>query len=215
LGLVLAMLALGGGAWYFLQPPSADWLYARVEAKAQSDDIERLLDAEDDINVFLARHARDPRARKMEDWRAEIELERMQRKLERRARSTVSSESLTPIERAYIDAIRYLRIDQERGRAMLQALVDVYDVNSTGRGPTEQCLELARRQLKTLDDEVQDFAGEGLALLEARLEAADRLAESDREAARRIRAGVAELYGDKLWAAPAVERARKALKQSP
>lgn len=164
LALVLTMLAFGAGAWYFLQPPSADALYARVESQAKSGDVERLLEAEDDIRVFLARHARDPRARTMEEYRAEIELERLQRKLERRARLPLGSESLTPVERAYVDAIRYLRLDPERGREKLQALIDVYHDRAAGGGPTQQCLELAQRQLEKLNDQVQDFAGESLAL---------------------------------------------------
>ncbi|MBI3462111.1 MAG: protein kinase [Planctomycetes bacterium] len=211
LALVLTMLAFGAGAWYFLQPPSADALYARVDSRARGGDIERLLEAEDDIRAFLARHARDPRARTMEEYKAEIDLERLQRKLERRSRLALGAESLTPVERAYVDAIRYLRLDPERGREKLQSLVDVYHDRTAEGGPTEQCLELAQRQLEKLNDQVRDFAAESLALLESRLDAAEQLRQSDPQAARKIWEGIVELYREKSWAAPAVARARQAL----
>jgi hypothetical protein len=209
------MLAFGAAAWYFLQPPSADTLYARVDSRARSGDIEQLLEAEDDIRSFLARHARDPRARTMEEYKAEIELERLQRKLERRSRLTLGAESLTPVERAYVDAIRYLRLDPERGREKLQALVDVYHDRTAEGGPTEQCLELADRQLEKLNDQVRDFAAESLALLESRLDAAEELRQRDPQAARKVWEGIVELYREKPWAAPAVKRAQQALQGAP
>jgi hypothetical protein len=211
LALVLMMLALGAGAWYFLQPPSADALYARIDGEVKSGDVERMLDAEEDIRMFLARHGNDSRAEMVEEYKAEIELERLQRKLERRARLTSSSESLTPVERAYVDAIRYVRLDPEQGQEKLQALIDVYHDPSPDGGPTQQCLELAERQLTKLNSEIQDFAAESLTLLNSRLDAADELRQTDRAAARRVWRGVIALYQDKPWAASAVQRAQAAL----
>jgi hypothetical protein len=48
-------------------------------------------------------------------------------------------------------------------------------------------------------------------VLQSRLDRADELSVRDPDAARAMRRAVIELYQDKDWAAPAVQRAKKAM----
>ncbi|NQU26540.1 MAG: protein kinase [Candidatus Nealsonbacteria bacterium] len=205
--LVIALLAIGLTAWYLLQPPSADRLFGRIPTGATADDIDSLLQAEDDINEFLARFPADPRCEQLQEQMTEIKLYRLEKKFERWAKGLAGSESLLPIERAYLEAIHYTRIAPELGAVKLQALIELYDRPVSKLGPTWQCLRLARRRLERVRTQLAQQTGQYLEVVQDRLDWAEQpTTDPDRAAA--IYRAVVELYQDKPWADEAVRRAR-------
>lgn len=213
--LAIALIAVGLGVWYVLQPPSADNLYEKIMVKTRDGTIQSLRTAEGDIAEFLTRFSDDSRATELRELEREIDLDRLERKFELRASGRISAGTpLLPCELAYLEAINYVRVAPELGMAKLQALVDLYNHRADRSGPVGQCLELAERRLQRLREECDARAPDQLALILSRLDQADRLADTDSKAAGAMRQAVVELYGDKPWAAEAVARARRALGQA-
>jgi serine/threonine protein kinase len=211
--LAVGLLAVGVGVWYLLQPPTVDGLYDKIMAETRDGTNQSLRDAERDIDDFLSRcPPKDPRAEQMREMAWEIDLDRRERRFELQASGRISGQAqLSPCERAYLEAINYVRLDPELGMARLQALIDLYEHGTDRAGTTGQCLELARRRLERLRREVDQRVPGQRAAIADRLDLAERLAETDPESARAMRQAVVELYGDRPWAAEGVARARAAL----
>ncbi len=213
--LAAALLITGLTALYLLQPPSADALYARIQAATADGTIESLQNAEPKIDEFLHRFSGDSRyglqCDQLRQYQREVDLYRLQRRLERRAKGDSNVARLLPIERAYLEAVNQSALDADRGLTKLQALVDLYQDRKDLSGPAGQCLELARRQLRDLRKQVDKAASESRAEVEQRLAAAEELRPTNPAAAQAIWNAVIVLYRDKPWAAEAVAHARKAL----
>src|SRR5690606_29716810 len=116
-----------------------------ITKQAAGRSISALRDARPDIAEFLVRYSDDPRAAQLQQYMDELELADLERQFELRAGGSVSDDRLSPVERAYLEAIRYAEVDPERQRIKLAALVDLYGAHAGKSGPTGQCLELARR----------------------------------------------------------------------
>lgn len=213
--LVTALLLLGLGGWYFLQPVSADKLYNQVKAAAATEQIEDLLAAESQMTKFLELYSSDPRAPELREFQSEIDLYRLERRFQRTLRGRHRDRPESPLERAYADAIRYAPLDPERAVAKLQAVVAVYAQADAGNPRDQQCLELARRQLEQLQGQVAEAAAADKAFVEEQLASIDKLARGNPRAARGVLAGIIELYADKRWAASLVEQARAKLSVLP
>ncbi len=211
--LAASLLAIGLTTWYFLLPPSADALYERIEAQTADGKIDSISQAKEDIEDFLTMYPKDSRCERLRKFQEEIALDRLQAKFDRRVRKLGDTDGLLPIKKAYAEACNYLALDTEKGIAKLQALVDLYGNRADPTGPTGQCLELARRRLAQLEEESRRTAKDHLALLQARLAAADETKDSDPAEARRIYEAVVELYSAKPWARQAVGHAQEALRQ--
>ena len=219
--LAAALSIVGLATWYMLRPASADALYERIVATTAAHTIKSYRQAEDDIGEFLMRFPHDPRAAGLREYSREIELDKLETRFELRAKGLLASESLLPIETAYLEAINSAKQDPSRGAAKLQALLDLFgagpqQAGSKGRrteqaGPTAQCLELARRRLKQLGEQIDRSTAIELAWIQSRLDQADEISAREPAAARAMRRAVIELYQDKDWAAPVVQRAKKAL----
>lgn len=214
-GLIAAMIALGGLVWYWLQPPEAEQLYARIHAAAEEGKIERLIDVEHDIDEFLKYYPGDLRGREMQDYREEIELYRLERKFEFRSKFLAKSDGLSPAERAYIEAMSYVHLDSGVGRRKLQAFVDLYRDAPQTTKQARECVLLAKRQLARLDRQASERSRDGRELIERQLGRADEVSATSPEEADRIRRAVVELYADESWADDLVARARAALKPKP
>ncbi len=208
--LAALLVTVGAGAWYLLQPPTADALYERIVARAETGSTDALVGAQDDIDAFLMRFPGDPRAATLREYLREIELHRLQRRFDLRMRGLTEAKNLLPVEQAYIEALYTVRTYPERTAARLEALLTLYGQEEPS-GPTGLCLELARRRLQEVRQQLAEDARQHLALLEERLQAAAGK-HSDRPGeARRIYEAIIELYDEKPWAAEAVEEARKRL----
>jgi len=209
--LAASLVAVGLTTWYLLRPPSADALYEQIMAIAADRSVDSLRKAEHKIRQFLTRYSNDSRSATLHEMEDELELYRLERKFELRAKGLESTERLLPIERTYLEAINYGRLSPELGIVRLRALIDLYDHRTDHSGPTGQCLELARRQLQRFREQLQHSAQDHILLLQERLDRADQLGQTDPARARAMREALIELHRGKPWAAAAVERAQAAL----
>lgn len=207
----VCLVAAGLTVWYLLRPPSADALYERIMKITEEKSIDSFRAAEGRMKEFLTRFSNDSRAERLRDYMREIELYRLERKLDLRARGMASAEGLLPIERAYLEAMNLAWLDPDRGLVKLQALVDLYKDRTDRSGPDGQCLDLARRQCKRLRMQQARSSEDSLAAVENRLRRAEELGNTDPEMAEGMWRGLVELYQDKPWAAEAVQKARQAL----
>ncbi|MGA2032206.1 MAG: protein kinase [Thermoguttaceae bacterium] len=208
-----SLLVVGLAIWYFLQPPSADRLYDRVAARAAENSIDALEQAEGDIQQFLTRYSSDWRSEQLRGYEDQIELHRLEHRIELRAKGLAANESLMPVEQTYLEALAYARLSPELGMAKFQALLALYDTQGERQGPTGRYLQLAHRRLTQLGEQLEQQSPAHLALLQDRLNEADRLRRTEPARAERIYRAVVELYGEKPWAATVVRRARNALEE--
>jgi exonuclease VII small subunit len=155
--------------------------------------------------------ADDPRRVELLGYQERIELDRLDRRLGRRARRPGQDGSLLPVERAYIEAVRLLEHDGPQGVDRLKSVIELYEQGSDASATTRRCLELAQRRLQQHRIEVAQIVEDDLAALDARLQLAERLSSTEPETARKMFQAVVDLYGDKPWAASAVARAQDAL----
>ncbi|HOA52665.1 MAG TPA: serine/threonine-protein kinase [Thermogutta sp.] len=230
--LLAALVVLAITIWYFLQPPTADQLYNRVMAKVgDGTDSEALLSAAPDIEAFLTRYPEDARAPSIREYQQEIDLLRLERRFELQSRQKASAHSSIPIERDYLQALRYAQLDPELGIEKLEALLALYDYAPTEKlpadksretaqgksrrpvGHTAECLELARRRLEQLKKQLAPAITNQRDLIAGRLEEANQLEATDPEKADAIRRAIIVLYGDKGWAKPYIEQAEAALQR--
>ena len=213
-GLLLAVAIFGlGVVWYANRPPSADQLYAKVKAVADEGDVQKLIDSETDLQNFLAHFPDDPRTAELRQFQEEIELSRLQKRFELRARRIGASDALSPIERAYMEGVRLTATDPVAALAKFQALVDVYgSAKDLGDSPlqrrtNQQCIDLARKQIERLKDANSKISREQRKAVQEQLDRAAKLAKADRPAADKIWRGIVELYSNKPWADDLVKQA--------
>ena len=218
--LAAGLIGVGLTIWYVLRPPDADTLYRRISDVTAQGSIESYYQAEENMRRFLRLYGSDSRAELLRKHLAEIELRRLEFQKFRPGKEINISEML-PVQQDYVEAIKYVRLDPDRGMAKLKAFFNLYSNRTDLAGPvdtsspTGQCLELARRRLRQLEQQTQQSSGDRLTLIQARLDRADLVADSDPDKARSIRQAVVELYGGKDWAEDAVRRAREALAGEP
>jgi len=196
---------------YFMQPPSADDLYDRIQALAADEDADRLLDAAADVKSFLVRFPDEPRAEQLRKYQDEIELLNLERKFARRSRQLTRDSNLLPVERDYIEAINQISIDPQRTADELRALLTVHGSTGSQEERVRQVLEVARRQLVRLDRQTVEQAAAYLPVIDQSLKRGGELKTDDPAAAKEIWQGIITLYGDKPWAAARVQQAREEL----
>jgi serine/threonine-protein kinase len=213
---IAPLLAVGAliasGIWYFSRPSSAEALYGRIMAVAREGESGDLARVDDEMDEFLRRFPTDERAQEVRALHEEWDLYRLQRQYERRARLRGGSDSLGPIERAYVEATQLASINPQAAILRLQALLNVYSGGQSSSSD-ERCLKLAREQLVQLQARAEVVSAADLQMIQQRLDAADRLDSDDLEQAAAIRRGIVVLYADKPWAEPAVKRATQALQK--
>jgi serine/threonine-protein kinase len=207
-GLVAALLAVAGGIQWSLQPPSAEALRKRIEAKAETGS---LWQVKDDITFFLNNYSQDPYAKRLRVYEKQIALDSLNRRFS--PLRNQSRRDLLPIEQEYLDALNYLYLEPERGAAKLQALIDLHEGTGDATGQAADCLTLARQQLADIRAEIKERSADQLADLLSQLDKADAVFSTRPQKAKRIYQAVVDLYAEKFWAADAVARAREALKK--
>jgi len=209
--LVAALIVVALTIWYFLTPPSADTLYARIAARTADEDISSIRAAKGDIEQFLWRYSGDSRCGRLRKFQREIALDELESRFNLQVKQLQDSKGLLPIQKAYLEARNYLWLDPERGAAKLRAMIDLYGRETDPSGPTAQCLELAQRRLAKIEEEATQVDADYRALVQSRIELADTLADSNPTEAKKMYEAVVELYSTKPWAADAVRHAREAL----
>ncbi|MBX7167494.1 MAG: serine/threonine protein kinase [Pirellulales bacterium] len=212
--LAVSLIAVVAVGWYLTRPVSAEALYAEINAAAIDGRPERLAEVAEQLDEFLKRFPQDARATEVGDLKQQLELDRQQRRFERQARRG-TGQSLTPIERAYVEAMQLATQDPQRAADKLAALLTLFSQEHAATSEMASCLELARQQLARLQAEGQADNAAQLQVIEAQLRRAEELAVADLPAARAVWNAIVVLYGDKLWAVAATGIARRALEEHP
>jgi serine/threonine-protein kinase len=215
-GVILAGLALIGVMAFFLtRAPSADQLAATIQKAVDTNGSDGLIEVDSELQQFLTRFADDPRAEQMRSYAQEVELYRLQKTFERRARRSSEEKGLLPVERLYLQAQKNMTADPATALAQFKALVVLLSADRdpaaspTDQRAAEQCLQLAEKQIAQLEKVVATIEKQQRLLIRRQLERAEKLAKDKPEEAAALRQSIVTLFGDKPWAADLVEQARQ------
>ena len=119
--------AMVGVAMYLSRPPSADKLYSSIAARVNSDDDASLGKVEDEVNTFLQHFSDDPRADVLRGYKERLELDKLERRLQRQKPGSGSTEvPLLPIEQLYLQAIGQAGSAPEMALVKLESLINLY-----------------------------------------------------------------------------------------
>jgi hypothetical protein len=225
----IAAAAIGGlvvaGGSLLLRQPTADELHARIMATAADDEAD-LRDAGPLIDLFLERHASDPRAPQIQELDRTLELDALERRARRRP---LGGRVLPPIERDYRAAMEREAESPAGCSAALDAVLHVHAHASEPGMPAaehELWLALARRQIERLRPLVNRERAEDSARAKATLDQATAVANvaattadpakrTALEARRRdLLESVIEIYGERPHMADVVSRTKKLLSES-
>ncbi len=232
----LTFAVLGGSVaalWRVFQAPTADRLFERIESElnVSNDEISGALRrAESDLRQMVELYPNDPRSEVANEWLERLEIEstenRLKRRLERKRRDAPSS----PIERAYLDALRVAEENPDEGVVKLAAFIELFasearasrkektaeetetrkDENDEKNDATQTqaFVGLATQKLERLLAEREKARAEDLALIAERWRAAVAIAPTNRPEAEKIRLALIELYGERAWADEALREAK-------
>jgi eukaryotic-like serine/threonine-protein kinase len=222
--------AIAAIAWHLSLPPSADELYASVMSRIDSDEGGSLVRVENEINDFIERFPEDPRIGQFEHFKERIELNKLERKLQRKARGSVAAvPSLLPAEQLYLQATGMADLEPDKSLTILESLVNLYgDVDSAnpsgekGAGRpkdpeheaaarTADIVQLSRRRIETMRSDWDRQRERDLASLNDRLTVAEKLAGTDAGSAAGIYQAIIDLHQSDSWAESVVAKARAGL----
>ena len=210
-GMALILLVIVGFiTWQVLVPPSADNLYASIQASLEENP-ESTAAIESEINRFLKIYPNDSRSAELRAELDAIQLERSRRNFERRGRRAGTEEALSPLEGAYYEAVELGRTRPDLAIVRLQAIVDVYGAADETSPQTKDMVELARDQLEQFRQNLATEGKKHATELQARLQAAAELEATDPAKAKSIYAGLVLLYEGQSWAEELVKQARDRL----
>lgn len=227
---VVAILGtVAGGFAYLSRPVPADKLYATIMSRVDSEDDASLGKVEDEVNDFLTRFPGDARASELRGYQEQIELDKLERKLQRQARGGWAiNTTLLPAERLYLEAYSLAATEPERSLELLKSLIGLYDTavptNSSDQAKpvaaskkngersaadrTADVVRRARQRLKSLSSEIDKLQEQQLASLNEQLAIAEQLKLAKPEQAASICRAIVNLYEKDKWAAAAVAKAR-------
>lgn len=227
-----AVLAVMGGAIaYVSRPPTADKLYTKITTRAGSDDEGSLGKVENEIDDFLKRFPDDARSDVLRSYKERIDLDKLERKLQREARGGGSINTThVPAEQLYLEALGKAATAPEKAIELLTAIVDLYDnatveasvSNSRDDGAksredrnaanqTAGVVRLAQSRIQSLRADLAKQRDQHLAALNERLEAAEKLKATKPERAATMYRAIVKLHEGDAWAAPVVDKARSEL----
>ena len=220
------LMLIGLTVYYLLQPVPPDVLYARITSAIKKGETEegyspaQLRLAQHDIEQFLADYPDHPSAERVWIFQDELNLLEHERRLERRMQFS-ALRSLSPVERTYISVLTSSPHDPEEMIDKLRAFIAVFQpVRSSEKlaepqrrtaSPVEICVELARRRLKKLEQDVAEINAEQEQVIRRRLDEAADWASEDPTRAEGIRRGIIELYQHNHWAKELVKEAKQLL----
>jgi hypothetical protein len=213
---IAGLIVVVGAILIATRQPSADRLYAQIQAAASKGEPSELAGVQSQMQTFRQQYAADPRAAEVQSLEDTLARYRLEKKAAQQVRRGAISEQASPLERAYNEALTLAATDPEAALARFQAIVAVFEGDSKElqNGAQTRWLELAREQASRLAPIASRLIEEQQALASRQLERAEQLAGSNPEAARRIWRGLVTLYRDKSWARELVATAEQRLKQS-
>ena len=216
---VAVMATMAGAGWFLLKPLSADQVYERIMAVVNDEHGDRR-DSRSDIDLFLGKHASDPRADQIRELKRTLDLDVLERRARRRVRS---DKELAPLEREY----RAAMTNEENGPSAcvksLEAMLAVHGTDPLGDDESRLWLDLTRRKVdqlrpQALAEQRDDGKRIGELLADAQSLAARADIANDDDARKRftfqrrtILENVIEVYAKRPHAAEAVAFAKREL----
>jgi len=222
-GLLATLGLLIWGGWQLMKPPTADELYASINADVEEEDLSNLSrKTAEHVESFLNRFADDPRAKELQPLKEQLEFQKYEKVSRMRSRFAGNA-ALSPIEQVYFDALTIAEDDPTQAISMLRALLALYDpadriVNFEAASSLAdefkefgdpRLLVTARQRIEQFREQLQSLATAQLPALRARLAKAATLEKSNPAQAKRMYQAIVKLYGDQAWAREAVEKARR------
>jgi hypothetical protein len=209
-GLAAVLLVTGALVVQLSKPPTADSLYNSIASRAKGDAV-ATGSIESEVDEFLSRYASDPRSAEVRQYKERIELDKLERRLQREGRL---DPALTPIERLYLQAIDRMDSSPDEAEAMLQSLIDLYGPSPTQHNKSASAIvRLSKRQLESLSANAAKQRERELETLHQRLEVAAQLSKTDPKSAAAMYRAIIHLHGDDEPLGDAVEIARSRLKE--
>jgi serine/threonine-protein kinase len=222
----IMLIIVGLVVYYLLQDVPPEKLYDRITAAIEKGESEDgypppalLRSAKKDIDTFLMKYPDHPSAEQVRFYQDELNLSEHERRLERRI-----NRALSPVERIYVEILASSPHDPEQRIDKLRAFIAVFQTDKptseaaedakprrSTSGPVEICVELARRRLKKLEQEVDGITAEQEQVVRRRLNEATDLDSIDPLRAEAIRQGIIELYQHHRWAKQLIEEAKQKL----
>lgn len=232
LAFVVIIATVAGTLAYISRPMSADKLYATIMSRVDRDDDASVGQVEDEVRDFLTRFPDDTRARELRNYQERIELDKLERKLQREARAGwATNTTLLPAERLYLEAAALEASNPEGSLALLKSLVELYEFGSpttlanqaispiakkkagerSVADRTSDVVRLARQRIGSLTSDIHKQREQELAVLQERLGVARQLRAARPEQAAAICRAIVNLHGNDKWAVAAVAEARSLL----
>ncbi|MEM9185710.1 MAG: serine/threonine-protein kinase [Planctomycetota bacterium] len=217
LALFLLLLAGAGGVAYFMmQPPSADALYASLSAVSEEEWERGDKSAREDLESFLRRFPDDPRAESLRDRSLRVADSKLGRRLRAASlRNDRFNTRLSPGERLYVEALRLEKTSQAAARERYTQLVVLLDLPLEDAGDERvlrgQLLALAKQQLGRLKQRGEAAAERSLPFAQSRLESARAIGRDEPQKAAGVCRALIAVYGDRPWAEGVVSEARELL----
>src|SRR5690606_36165746 len=154
---------------------------------------------QDAIRQFLERYPDDPRGEEMEALLSEIELQRLERRLESMARRgrTTSRQQTSAAQQLYLEALDWVPRDLDRAEEILEAIVELGAAAPDSDEELRLVVELATKRLAELRPRSAAWRERHREFISGSLERAASVAANDPHKARAMRYAIVRLYAEK------------------
>ncbi len=203
-----ALLAIIGLVWWFMQPPSAEDLWATITADSRDD----YVNVSDEIDLFLEHYPNNNNAGAVRDFQASLNQSAETRGYRNKLRQR-GTETLESYERIFLRATDS-RLTPTQSREQLQALLVLLTGASGDAEQRAACLTATENELDLLEKQAAAYQDDEEEFLQQNLARARTLAKGtgeDREQARAILQSILTLYGNESWAAAQINTAESQL----
>lgn len=204
-GMVVLLLVTLGFAWYFLQPRTADQLYAAIAQATETGDESELNGIYDSLIEMVDRFPTDPRSDEARHWIKEVDFLRRARFIKTKKRFGVKE--LTAVEQGFYSCIEAIDNNSADSAKKLDAFIDVYDHTQNLTEEDRRLVDSAKYARETLASRQVTLTSQSAAELETVIR--DSESKLPQEELAAFYRNIIELYGDKPWAQDTVNRIRK------
>ncbi len=197
--LLMLLTVLGtlmGGVWYNTRPLSADDLFVKIlDASSEPG----TMNLGRDVKRFISRFPDDTRIERVKEVKKEVEIFKLQKQFEIKARARPETGSLGPIEVHVNEAFRAHREGNlEQAIWILKGVRMMFGNDDEIRN--QNAMELVSQLLPTWEKELDQQIRGLKPNAETHLEHARRIAENEPDRALEILNGIIRLYKDRPWA---------------
>ncbi len=214
IAVMIGILVAGIGLFLWsMKRPSADELYQAMLASQEIDNATLL---RTQLDQFKRLYPDDERVREIEPTLNNVGASRLITRLRLAAGRAGGEERLLPAEQSFLEAMQGLPLDPIKSQQMLQQWLNIYDpgVTQPGTGAPANLDAMAQAVRQELDR----LATAKLVVGDVRTDDLLRRIQWSQKSLdvgsqRRLCEGIVSLYGDKEWAVPAVDLAKKRLEQ--